>query len=192
MWPIASDSWADRDAIWSVDLGSPKEPYVRWGPGSPYGKGHFWEVMPNSRYTPFCHGAVSSDVALCCRYCSTLSLLRLILLFEVTSWHGSMHDVQVRSMSLPLSGRLTWWLRSGWVIRWMLDTVSRKLAIMWPVQPRHILVWRRQLRQMRAVCATFCVTVLADVCPRSFDAVGWVAVASAGPYASHLHLTKDR
>jgi len=31
----------DRDAIWVEDLGGPKEPRIRWGPGPPMGSGNF-------------------------------------------------------------------------------------------------------------------------------------------------------
>jgi len=34
------------DAVWVVHSGGPKESLVRWGPGSPHGKGDFRELFP--------------------------------------------------------------------------------------------------------------------------------------------------
>jgi len=36
------NGWTDWNVLWSVDLGRPKKPCIRWGSRSPYGKGQFW------------------------------------------------------------------------------------------------------------------------------------------------------
>ena len=35
------NSWTNRDVIWGVDFGGPKEPCISWGPGSHIGRGSF-------------------------------------------------------------------------------------------------------------------------------------------------------
>ena len=33
--------WTDRDAVWDTDLGGPREPHIKSGPGSPMLRGNF-------------------------------------------------------------------------------------------------------------------------------------------------------
>ena len=37
----SKNSWTDRDAVWVMDLGGPREPCIRWGPDPPMGRGNF-------------------------------------------------------------------------------------------------------------------------------------------------------
>jgi len=46
------NGWTDRDAVWVEDSGGPKEPCIRWGSRSPYGKGQFWRERS---CRPTCH-----------------------------------------------------------------------------------------------------------------------------------------
>ena len=76
---LCYNSWTDRDAIWNVD----SKPCIRWGLDPP-GKGAiFWGGLPAiwycREYPSFCRcfqsyliGGSSSNVALCCLYCSNL------------------------------------------------------------------------------------------------------------------------
>jgi len=38
---LCKNGRTDRDAVWVEDSGGPKEPCIRWGSRSPYGKGQF-------------------------------------------------------------------------------------------------------------------------------------------------------
>jgi len=40
---IISPAWTHRDAIWDVDLGGLKEPYITWGPDRPMQWGNWGE-----------------------------------------------------------------------------------------------------------------------------------------------------
>ena len=39
----------DRDAVWGVDSGGPKEPRIKWGPGSPRRRGSLGELFPHRK-----------------------------------------------------------------------------------------------------------------------------------------------
>ena len=56
------NGWTDRDAVWHVGWGGPQSPCIRWGSGSPEGKGQFWGISsPNEKHWDAC-SRVFSDM----------------------------------------------------------------------------------------------------------------------------------
>ena len=43
---LYKNGWTNRDAVWVVDSGGPKEPCIRWQPRSPRGRGNLERLFP--------------------------------------------------------------------------------------------------------------------------------------------------